>query len=76
MPPNDLQENILSLFNKTACNETHTVLFQCADLDEIGIYDCGENNIARVICENLSPAVTTASMMTKISVRACMDSYY
>ena len=54
-------ENSLSLFNNTACNETHSTLFQCISEDNIGVYDCGENNTARVVCEMPNPDVTTSS---------------
>ena len=63
----------VSLFNTTSCNETHSVLLECVNLDKIGVYNCSNNNIARVNCENLSPDVTTTSTQpTKTSVSAFM----
>ena len=46
------------------------MLFQCVDMDSIGVYDCGENNVARVSCEMPIPDVTTISMLTTASVSA------
>ena len=63
-------ENSTTLFNNIMCNETHSMLLQCIDLDGIGVYNCSENNIARVGCEMPNPDVdvTTFSMLTETSV--------
>ena len=40
------------MFNDIACNGLSSTLFQCVDLNNIGIYNCGDkNNTAGVICE-------------------------
>ena len=46
------------------------MLFLCVDLDSIGVYDCGTNNVARVSCEIPNPDVKTASMLIT-SVMSC-----
>ena len=40
------------MFNDIACNGLSSMLFQCVDLNNIGVYNCSDkNNIAAVICE-------------------------
>ena len=57
-------------FNNITCNNTDSMLLQCIDEYNIGVYNCGENNTARVSCKMTNPDITTASMLTKTSVSA------
>ena len=56
------------IFNNIACNEAHSMLVQCVNEQSIGVHNCGENNIAGVICEMPSPDNLTIST----SVSACV----
>ena len=64
-------ENSPTLFNNIGCNETHSMLFQCIDVHNIGVYDCSVNNTAGVICEMPSPD-NTISLPMITSVSACI----
>ena len=58
--------NSPTLFNNTTCSENHSMLFQCINLHNIGIYDC-ENDTAGVICEMPSPMPMTTSVSVFMS---------
>lgn len=46
------QVNTPLIFNDIACDGLSSTLFQCVDLNSIGVYDCDVNNntVAGVIC--------------------------
>ena len=63
-------ENSPIMFNNIACNEAHSTLLQCFDSDSIGVYDCGRNNTAGVICElpTLDNIKTLLPITTSVSL--------
>ena len=62
----------VSLFNTTSCNETHSVLLECVDVNKIGVYICSNNNVTRAVCENLSPEVMTTSIQITKNISKCI----
>ena len=61
--------NSPTLFNNITCNENHSMLLQCIDVHSIGVYDCNESNIARVVCKMPNPGVTTSTLAkTSVSI--------
>ena len=54
------------LFNNISCNKTHSMLFQCIDVQNIAVYNCSENNTAGVICGMPSPNVTISMSITSV----------
>ena len=55
-------------FNSITCNEAHPMLLQCVNEQSIGVdNNCGENNIAGVICEMPSPDYLSTSVSAWIN---------
>ena len=56
------------IFNKISCNGLSSTLFECIDLSNIGVFDCGVKNYtaAGVICEEktLSDSVSYKIIMS------------
>ena len=48
------------LLNNVVCDRNHLELLQCVHPQGFGIHDCGQENIAGVICPNVS-AIATAT---------------
>ena len=50
------------LLDNVACDQSHSELLQCVHPLDIGIHNCDQENIAGVICPNVSDsAITTAT---------------
>ena len=47
-----LQDNV-------TCNQSHTELLQCVHPLDIGVHNCDRENVAGVICPNVSATTTT-----------------
>ena len=48
------------LLDNVACDQSHSELLQCVHPQDFGIHDCDRENVAGVICPNVS-AITTAA---------------
>ena len=53
------------LLDNVACNNSHANLSQCVHPQSIGIHECEEDNIAGVICLNISSTEVTNTLVTK-----------
>ena len=50
------------LLDSVTCDQSHSELLQCVHPQDIGIHDCDQENVAGVICPNVSDsAITTAT---------------
>ena len=50
------------LLDHVACDQNHLELLQCVHPQDIGIHNCNRQNVAGVICPNVSDsAITTAT---------------
>ena len=55
------------LLNDVTCNQSHSSLLQCVHPQDIGIHDCDRENVAGVICPNVSTITAAAAATTNIS---------
>ena len=47
------------LFDNVTCNQTHSELSQCVDLQTIGLHNCDRDNTAGVICPEAASVSAT-----------------
>ena len=53
------------LLDNVACDQSHLELLQCVHPQDIGAHECDQENVAGVICPNVS--TTTAATMNNPS---------
>ena len=49
------------LLDNVTCNQSHVELLQCVHPLDIGIHDCNQENVAGVICPNISTVTITTT---------------
>jgi hypothetical protein len=49
------------LLDNVTCARSHSQLIQCVHPQDIGIHDCDRENVAGVICPNVSDSAATAT---------------
>ena len=49
------------LLDNVTCNQSHLELLECVHPQNIGVHDCDRENVAGVICPNVSDATTITS---------------
>ena len=49
------------LLDNVACDQSHSGLLQCVHPQDIGIHDCDRENVAGVICPNVSTTTITST---------------
>ena len=52
------------LFDNVTCNQSHSELLQCMHPLDIGIHNCDRENVAGVVCPNVSATTTTNTPLT------------
>ena len=55
------------LWDNITCDQSHSELFQCVHVLDIGIHNCDRENIAGVICPNVSPRTYTTNISPNIT---------
>ena len=60
--PLGYRQSTPTVFYNITCNETHSMLFQCVNLHSVGVYNCGGDIAAGVICLNTIVTETPTSV--------------
>ena len=67
-----------SLFSNVSCNSSHSNLFQCFDLQNIGtgIHNCQHNEVTGVSCQQIPDNITATSVVVFTTVTPTTVSNY